>query len=70
MIEEGQTCGTCRFFEYRRDEQGYCRRYPPTFTSTHSTTGQFAQVRMDSYCGEWAPFTTYQATELARKAGI
>lgn len=48
------TCQTCAHFLPQSDEQGLCRRYPPTVAllPDHSTISLFPPMLNDGACGE------------------
>jgi len=61
MSDAKQSCKTCKFF---RDEDGACRRYPPT--AMPEVSGEVTEVvtlmdpisafpltHPDDWCGEW-----------------
>lgn len=47
------TCQTCTHFLKQSDDQGLCRRYPPTlFLRADSTISLFPPMLNDGLCGE------------------
>jgi len=48
------TCQTCAHFLAQTDEQGLCRRYPPTPIYTpEGINSIFPQMLKDGLCGEY-----------------
>ena len=48
------TCSTCQYFLKQTDEQGLCRRYPPTLflRTDESTVSLFPPMLNEGWCGE------------------
>ena len=41
--------------EYKRQDNGVCRRYPPQLAGTELVYHGFPRVDENDYCGEWRP---------------
>jgi len=52
-MKPGQTCGSCDFFQRRRqgDEFGKCHANPPSVLGRNEST--FADTKESSWCGQW-----------------
>lgn len=49
-------CGTCRYWDFYQEDEGYCRRYPP-FPVMGKLFGQYPGTVEDHWCGEWQEFS-------------
>lgn len=49
-------CSTCKYFMKQSDDQGLCRRSPPTVLvyPTGPTISVFPPMLADGWCGEFA----------------
>ena len=61
-----ECCGNCKFWdlegglsEVDGQEQGQCRRYPPTYHD--DCVGCFPETYDINWCGEWQPTKEYVA---------
>ncbi len=70
----GQSCGTCRYFDDYHTEHGvdygWCRRYPPALPGDDTDYTQYPTTLGHSWCGEYCPANpgtiSEGATYLAR----
>lgn len=55
MIE--QRCPNCKHYKARGEDNGYCRRYPPTILNAGAYQRfrtEFPEVSYHDWCGEFA----------------